>query len=136
MRLRAVALAGLALLLSGCELKDRGDNEVQGKALFVEHCGACHALERAGTAGTVGPDLDAAFQRARRDGIGESAIEGIVEAQIEHPGRDSRMPAGLVTGEDAENVAAYVAQAAGVPGEDKGKLADDAPRSPTGSAPG
>jgi mono/diheme cytochrome c family protein len=131
---RAAALAALALLLGGCELKDRGDNEVQGKALFVEHCGACHALERAGTAGTVGPDLDAAFRRARRDGVGESTVEGIVEAQIEHPGRDSRMPAGLVTGEDAENVAAYVAKVAAVPGEDTGKLADAGV--PEGGPPG
>jgi mono/diheme cytochrome c family protein len=123
--LRSVALlAALGLLLAGCELKDRGDNEVQGKALFVENCGACHALARAGTAGTVGPDLDAAFRRARRDGVGESTIEGIVEAQIEHPGRTSRMPAALVTGEDAENVAAYVAMVAAVPGEDTGRLAD------------
>jgi mono/diheme cytochrome c family protein len=121
---RTASLLALALLLSGCELKDRGDNEVQGKALFVEHCGACHKLERAGTAGTVGPDLDAAFERARRDGVGESTIEGIVEAQIEHPGRNSRMPAGLVAGDDAENVAAYVAKVAAVPGRDTGKLAD------------
>jgi len=33
------------------------------------------------------------------------------------------MPADLVTGEDAEDVAAYVAQAAAVPGEDTGALA-------------
>jgi mono/diheme cytochrome c family protein len=34
------------------------------------------------------------------------------------------MPAGLVTGEKAEDVAAYVAQVAAVPGEDTGRLAD------------
>lgn len=136
MRARTASLVALALalLFSGCELKDRGDNEVQGKALFVEHCGACHRLERAGTAGTVGPDLDAAFERARRDGVGESTIEGIVEAQIEHPGRDSRMPAGLVAGDDAENVAAYVARVAGVPGQDTGRLADAGV--PEGGPPG
>ncbi len=134
MRGRTALLLALALLLGGCELKDRGDNEVQGKALFVEHCGACHMLERAGTAGTVGPDLDAAFQRARRDGVGESTIEGIVEAQIEHPGRNSRMPAGLVAGDDAENVAAYVAKVAAVPGQDTGKLADAG--LPEGGPPG
>ena len=111
-------------MLSGCELKDRGDNEINGKALFVERCGACHALDRAGTAGTVGPDLDAAFRRARRDGLGRETIAGVVEEQILHPRKGSRMPAGLVTGEDAEDVAAYVARAAAVPGEDEGRLAD------------
>ena len=106
-------------MLSGCELKDRGDNELDGKALFVERCGACHALDRAGTVGTVGPDLDAAFRRARRDGLGQETIAGVVEEQILHPRKGSRMPPGLVTGEDAEDVAAYVAQAAAVPGEDE-----------------
>jgi mono/diheme cytochrome c family protein len=113
-----------ALALSGCDLVDRGDNLVRGKALFIDNCGACHALDRAGTAGSVGPDLDAAFRRARADGLGADTIAGIVERQILHPGRRSQMPAGLVTGEDAENVAAYVAEVAAVPGEDRGRLSD------------
>jgi len=128
MRVRAASTCLLAsaagLLLAGCELKDRGDNEINGKGLFIEKCGACHALERAGTAGTIGPDLDAAFRPARHDGLGQGTIAGVVEKQILHPRRGSRMPAGLVTGENAEDVAAYVAQAAAVPGEDTGRLAD------------
>lgn len=118
------ATLAAALGSSGCDLVDGGPNEVNGKALFVEHCGACHALQRAGTAGTVGPDLDAAFRRARRDGLGVDTIAGVVEGQIEHPGRNSHMPADLVTGEDAEDVAAYVARSAAVPGRDTGRLAD------------
>ena len=113
-----------AVALAGCELMDAGDNLVNGKELFIEQCGACHALDRAGTGGTTGPDLDAAFRRARVDGLGSGTIEGVVEQQILHPGRGSRMPAGLVTGEDAEDVAAYVAHAAAVPGRDTGRLAD------------
>jgi mono/diheme cytochrome c family protein len=116
--------ATAALALSACELVDRGDNIVQGKALFIEKCGACHALARAGTAGSVGPDLDAAFRRARADGLGADTIAGVVAEQIDHPRRGSRMPADLVTGDDAENVAAYVAEAAAVPGQDSGRLAD------------
>ena len=92
-------------MLSGCELKDRGDNELNGKALFVERCGACDALDRAGTAGTVGPDLDAAFRWARRDGLGRETIAGVVEEQILHPRKRSPMPAGLVTGEDEGRLA-------------------------------
>ena len=116
--------AAAAVALAGCELKDAGDNLVNGKELFVEKCGACHALDRAGTAGTIGPDLDAAFRRARIDGLGSGTVAGVVEAQILHPGRGSRMPAGLVKGEDAEDVADYVAHAAAVPGRDTGRLAD------------
>jgi mono/diheme cytochrome c family protein len=124
-QLGRVSIAGAAALaMAGCELMDAGDNELNGKALFVEKCGACHALDRAGTAGTIGPDLDAAFRRARADGLGQGTIAGIVEEQILHPRRGSRMPAGLVTGEDAEDVAAYVAMVAAVPGRDMGRLAD------------
>jgi len=112
------------LALAGCDFLDAGDSLINGKELFVEQCGACHALERAGTSGTTGPDLDAAFRRARIDGLGGDTIAGIVEQQILHPRRGSRMPAGLVTGEDAEDVAAYVAHAAAVPGRDSGRLAD------------
>jgi mono/diheme cytochrome c family protein len=116
--------AAAALALGGCQLVDRGDNLVNGKSLFIEKCAACHALARAGTAGTVGPDLDAAFRRARADGFGADTIAGVVEQQIDHPRRGSRMPADLVTGDDAEDVAAYVAEVAAVPGQDGGRLAD------------
>jgi mono/diheme cytochrome c family protein len=123
-RRAAVLLGLLGAGAVGCGLSDAGVNEVNGKRLFVERCGSCHVLDRAGTAGRAGPDLDAAFRRARADGLGESTIAGIVEGQIAHPGKSSAMPADLVTGEDAEDVAAYVAQAAAAPGEDQGRLAD------------
>jgi len=90
----------------------------------VQRCAACHSLDRAGAQATVGPDLDAAFGRALADGLQRSTVEGVVESQILHPRRGSRMPAGLVTGADAEDVAAYVAQAVAAPGRDTGALAD------------
>ena len=95
-----------AAALTGCDLIDRGDTVVRGKELFIDNCGACHVLDRAGTTGVVGPDLDAAFRRARADGLGEDTIAGIVEQQILHPGPESQMPAGMVTGDDAVIVAA------------------------------
>ena len=95
----------------------------KGKAEFVEKCGSCHTLARAGTAGTQGPSLDKAFQTALADGIDRETVEGIVHKQILHPRRNSIMPAGLVTGEDAVDVAAYVASAAAKPGNDQGLLA-------------
>lgn len=96
---------------------------VTGKQLFVEKCGACHTLARAGTTGVTGPNLDEAFGPARRQGLGEGTVEGVVQDQIAHPLRNSGMPAKLVTGQDAKDVAAYVALVAGQPGEDAGKLA-------------
>jgi mono/diheme cytochrome c family protein len=94
-----------------------------GKAQFVEKCGSCHELARAGTAGTQGPSLDAAFQTALADGIDRDTVDGIVHDQILNPRRNSIMPARLVTGEDARDVAAYVGYAAARPGDDQGALA-------------
>lgn len=121
--------------LTGCELKDDGDNLVNGKTLFVEKCSQCHVLARAAAQGVVGPNLDQAWQRAEQDGLGRSTYEGVVHQQILNPNRNAQvdpttgermplMPPKLVTGEDAQDVAAYVASAAAAPGEDQGRLAD------------
>jgi mono/diheme cytochrome c family protein len=111
----------LALALGACG-RDEPDLE-SGKAQFVEKCGSCHVLERAGTAGTTGPSLDAAFQTALADGMDRDTVEGIVHRQILHPRIDSEMPAELVKGQDAEDVAAYVGFAAARKGSDEGALA-------------
>jgi mono/diheme cytochrome c family protein len=124
--LAAVLAVGAAVLASGC-----GEDEpdlANGKKLFVGEgtCGSCHALERAGTKGTVGPDLDDSFRQLLRDGMERTTIEGTVENQIAHPRRSSAMKPGLVKGQDARDVSAYVAYAAARPGKDSGLLASAA----------
>jgi mono/diheme cytochrome c family protein len=114
-----VAAAGLALGACGRDEPDLSN----GKALFVERCGSCHVLGRAGTAGPTGPDLDAAFRSAIASGMNRDTVQGVVHDQILNPRKNSEMPAELVTGEDAEDVAAYVAFAAARTGEDEGQLA-------------
>jgi plastocyanin len=122
----SVALVSLVALsaLAACGREDEPDL-VNGKTLFIGEgtCGSCHALARAGTQGSQGPDLDQAFAQARRDGMNEETVEGVVVRQIAHPRRNSTMPADLVEGDDARDVAAYVATAAGQSGEDTGALA-------------
>jgi plastocyanin len=134
---RSLALAAVVLapvVISGCRLTSGTTDPVNGKQLFVERCGSCHALARAGTTGTTGPNLDQAFQRSRRDGFGQSTFAGMVEHQIKYPPRKPEidpqtdkaltiMPADLVKGDDVADVAAYVADAAGKPGKDTGRLA-------------
>jgi len=115
------ALAVGALALSACGRND--NNLVQGKTLFVSHCGACHTLARAGTKGTQGPNLDHAFSDDRQVGMTAKTVEGVVKHQIAYPRRGSIMPSMLVKGQDAIDVAAYVGQAAGIPGKDQGALA-------------
>ena len=145
-RVRMLLLAGAAALaLTGCELKDDGDNLVNGKTLFVDQCSRCHTLARAGARGVVGPNLDEAWQRAAGEGLGRSTYEGVVHRQILFPNKRAQvdpltgktlqaMPANLVTGEDAQDVAAYVAYAAAKPGEDTGRLADAGGGKPQGTA--
>ena len=119
-----VAALLLAAAAGGCGSKDAPDL-ANGKKLFAGKatCGSCHALARANTKGAVGPDLDQAFANAKRAGLGQTTIEGMVRDQIAHPRRGSAMPAGLVKGDNARDVAAYVAYAASRAGQDSGALA-------------
>jgi mono/diheme cytochrome c family protein len=131
----ATAALALALVAAGCGNKQSADLE-NGKRLYTgqlakgekanagyQPCGSCHALSRANTKSTTGPNLDNAFVSAREDGMNDRTIQGVVEDQIAHPRRNSIMPAGIVSGDDARDVAAYVAEVAGVPGKDQGQLA-------------
>jgi cbb3-type cytochrome c oxidase subunit III len=102
-------------------------DEENGRQLFQERCASCHSLAAAGSVSEIGPNLDHAFAQARADGFEESAIREIVHEQIKYPGQfptaeddpaflQGNMPANLVTGEDAEDVAAFVAANAGKDG--------------------
>jgi mono/diheme cytochrome c family protein len=119
-----VALSALALLvLGGCAVKHPTANVVQGKVLFAQKCGSCHTLAHANTSGTVGPNLDDMFARDRVDGLKSTSIQGLVSYWIQYPNTQGVMPAGLFKGQDAQNVAAYVAAVAAKPGKDTGALA-------------
>ena len=83
-----------------------------GKTLFVNKCGICHVLEDAGTNGAVGPNLDDAYAGSRIEGLKQSSFEALVRQQIDEA--DPPMPRHLVSGDDARDVAAYVASVAGV----------------------
>jgi sulfur oxidation c-type cytochrome SoxX len=117
----ALVAAAVALPLAACGREE--PDLSNGKAMFTQKCGSCHALARAGTQGQTGPDLDAAFRAALAEGMDRETVEGVVHKQILHPRRNSAMPAGLVKGDDANDVAAYVAFAAQRFGEDRGALA-------------
>jgi mono/diheme cytochrome c family protein len=107
--------------LTGCDLGPK-PNLDKGQQLFTQKCGTCHTLTGAGTNGDVGPNLDYAFKQARASGMDDDTIKGVVSYQIAHARpadpeqTDVYMPQDLVTGQDAEDVSAYVASVAGVPG--------------------
>jgi cbb3-type cytochrome c oxidase subunit III len=119
--LAALVVAAVAVPLGACGREE--PDLTNGKALFVQKCGSCHQLGRAGTQGQTGPSLDAAFNAALQDGFNRETVEGIVKDQIANVRMNSAMPANLVTGADATDVAAYVAYATSRSGEDTGALA-------------
>jgi mono/diheme cytochrome c family protein len=75
-----------------------------GKELFIATCESCHTLDAVQATGVTGPDLDE---------LGGLDRERVLAA-IENGGTgQGRMPAGLLKGQDARDVAAYVAAVAG-----------------------
>ena len=119
----------LAAALSACgsDSVPADADLIAGKQAFVKNCGSCHTLNRAGTKGTQGPNLDEAFRRSFQDGLGRDTVRGVVYQQINHPARLKQdnpvyMPPKLVEGKLASDVAAYVASVASLPGKDEGRL--------------
>ena len=117
----AVALSVLAVLVAGCGAlgytSGKAD-KANGKKLFSSKCGLCHTLADAGTTGTIGPDLDYAFKQDLAVGMTESTIRQVVRGQIAYAITETStgspgMPKDLVTGNDANDVAVYVASVAG-----------------------
>jgi plastocyanin len=139
-RLIGLAICGtMAAGLSACENDNvpRDADLIAGKKAFSQKCGSCHVLNRAQTKGTQGPNLDDAFRQSLKDGFGRDTIHGVVFDQIRHPAavrEDSKafMPAKLVTGKLAFDVASYVASVASRPGKDTGKLATAVPAAGAG----
>jgi uncharacterized cupredoxin-like copper-binding protein len=111
------------MALGGCAVKHPTADVVNGKKIFVAKCGSCHTLAHAQTNGQVGPNLDDAFRQDRVDGVKSTSIQGLVSYWIEYPNTQGVMPSKLVHGQDAQDVAAYVAQVASKPGQDAGQLA-------------
>lgn len=124
--LALVALGATVIVASGCGTTTADVD--RGRVLFREKCGTCHALAQAGSVATIGPNLDDAFAAARESGQSGETIEGVVKAQVELPRPDNgdsavSMPAEIVTGQDLEDVAAYLGMWAGVPGAEPPKVA-------------
>jgi mono/diheme cytochrome c family protein len=106
-------VAGAVAGCGGSGVAKPGEADLSnGKAKFQQQCGGCHTLEDAGTSGTLGPNLDDAAVGDRVEGLKVSSFEALVRQQIDEA--DPPMPRGLVKGDDARDVAAYVASVAGV----------------------
>ncbi|HWH14491.1 MAG TPA: cytochrome c [Miltoncostaeaceae bacterium] len=131
----SAALAAAALALAGCGGQPEAD-VANGKQLFTGACGGCHTLADAGTNGSQqggvgGPNLDDAWRGARQSGFEDSFFRSVVHRWIYDA--QPPMPRELVTGQDAHDVAAYVASVAGRSEDSESRPArpwppEDAPR--------
>jgi len=124
-RLALLCSAGLLVLVSaGCSVKQgENPNLIVGKQQFVSKCGSCHALARAGTKGTVGPDLDEAFRAVVSEGGGRGTVRSVVEGQVAYPNPAGVMPKDLASGAVLKDIAQYIAQSVAKSGNDSGLLA-------------
>ena len=120
----AASVLAAAALGAGCGSVASGPEEAnsgRGEQLFKEKCGSCHVLAAAGTQGIIGPNLDEAFDDVRKgeQKFDDSTIRDVVRGQIAYaeldPGTGKPgMPPDLIRGQDARNVAVYVAKCAAV----------------------
>ena len=81
--------------------------EEHGRELFSARCAQCHTLAASKAVAQVGPDLDTL--RPPKELVLDAIEKGRSRGQ-------GQMAAGLYTGEDAEDVASYVAKAVGQEG--------------------
>lgn len=91
-------------------------SEKRGRELFGQRCGVCHTLAAANAIGKVGPNLDqiqpaeSLVLRTLQFGCLQNPLPSQSNQTCLGQGT---MPAGIVQGKDAQNVAAFVARVAG-----------------------
>ena len=109
----------LGLVVPGVVIANRGEAEggtgslrskevsgqlEDGKQLFIQTCKSCHTLAAVNAHGVTGPNLD------ELGGVDKQRVLNAIKRGGTGTGR---MPPELLTGADAEAVAAYVAAVAG-----------------------
>jgi mono/diheme cytochrome c family protein len=111
----AVLIPAWAISREGSEDASPGSvpsNLEEGKELFVTNCGACHTLAKAGTDGVVGPNLDDLLAPPSPTPPDPATIKPRVLSAVEN-GVAGRMPKGILSGAQAEEVSDFVSQVAG-----------------------
>src|SRR3954454_11128342 len=100
-----------ALVIAAARSTDKAPGGVKlsaaderGREIFAERCATCHTLAAANAVGKVGPNLDQLHPPKAL------AIDAIRKGRARGQGQ---MPANLVDGQDAQEVATFVAKVAG-----------------------
>jgi mono/diheme cytochrome c family protein len=93
-----------------------------GQSLFQTNCGTCHTLYAAGTDGNFAPNLDELLaptgppegpNAQQTIKATEGRVLNALENGVDSSTTSGRMPAGIINGQQAEEVAAFVANTAG-----------------------
>ena len=137
MRKRTFVIFGLlvlflAALIPWLAFRSRGDAATgaqdvpaylkSGQTLFQTNCGTCHTLYAAGTDGNYGPDLDVLLAPAGppSGSTAEQTIKATkgrvlnaIENGVDSTTTTGRMPGGILNGQQAHEVAEFVARTAG-----------------------
>jgi mono/diheme cytochrome c family protein len=83
----------------------------RGRSLFARNCATCHTLKAANAVGKVGPNLDTLSSlQASPWGAKALVLDAIAKGRARGNGQ---MPLGLLQGQDATDVANFVAAVAG-----------------------
>lgn len=126
-----VLAGGLTVGCGGAKQVQKGD-VAHGQLLLMNGepgkrgCVYCHTIAAAGAQGPYAPNLDTIYrQEWKPAGEGEADIRQQVYDQIMHPAKcvytdlpDHCMPTGVMTGQNAIDVASFVAQCVGWKGID------------------
>jgi len=112
--LLGIAVPAVVLITNGDDHASQGIGGVEltsaqtnGRALFAKNCATCHSLAGSGAVGRVGPDLDTLNGGDLKPAFVLDAIQN---------GRargNGQMPADLLFGNEAKDVAEYVSTVAG-----------------------
>jgi mono/diheme cytochrome c family protein len=84
--------------------------EQNGREVFAQRCATCHTLKAANAVGKVGPNLDQLVGGLDPKGQKPFILSAIKQGRAQGRGQ---MPAALVDGQDAQDVAAFVSAVAG-----------------------
>jgi mono/diheme cytochrome c family protein len=113
----ACALAVAAMLVGGCGSKgielSASDPNYQGAVLFNENCAGCHTLDAVGSKGSSTKVTSKEYKDGPNFNERKETKDDVLYA-IRNGGFSSGpMPQNIVTGDDAEKVADFVAEYSG-----------------------
>jgi mono/diheme cytochrome c family protein len=109
-----LGLPALVLAINGNDHAKRGPggvdltaSQAKGRELFVKNCATCHTLAATHSVGRVGPNLD----QLNGGGLKAAFVENAIK--LGRARGAGQMPANLVQGVDARDVAEFVSAVSG-----------------------